>query len=220
MGPESTLPYYHDIVYGVQKKNDGNFPLLTIESVNVFDVLGYCARKEYDELVDYLMKAINNVIAAGVDFAVLSANTPHIVFDELQKRSSIPLLSIIDALYDEVIKKKMKKVGLLGTKFTMEGEFFKKKFIENNIDIIIPKEDERNYINEKISKELELGIVREETLKEFIKIVDRMIDEDNIEGVILGCTELPLLFKGVNMPVELLDTMDIHIKAIVDYIVD
>ena len=102
----------------------------------------------------------------------------------------------------------------------MEGEFFKKKFIENNIDIIIPKEDERIYVNEKISKELELGIVKEDTLKEFIKIVDRMIDEDNIEGVILGCTELPLLFKGVNMPVELLDTMDIHIKAIVDYIVD
>lgn len=221
MGPESTLPYYHDIVYGVQKKmKDGSFPLLTIESVNVFDVLRYCERKEYDKLVNYLMKAINNVIMSGADFAALAANTPHIVFEELQKRSAIPLLSIIDTVYDEVVKRKMKKVGLLGTKFTMEGDFFKKKFQENNIDIVIPNEEERKYINEKISKELELGIVNQDTLKEFIEIVDRMIDEDEIEAIILGCTELPLLFNGVPMPLELLDTMKIHVNAIVDYIVE
>ena len=218
MGPESTIPYYHDIVYGVQEKlEDGNFPMLTIESVNVFDVLKYCADEKYDELIEYLLKAVNNVKNAGADFAALSANTPHIVFDELQKKSPIPLLSIIDALYDEVKKRNMKKVGLLGTCFTMEGNFFKKKFIENNIEVIIPDENERKYINEKISKELELGIVKEETLREFINIVDKMIDKDEIDGLILGCTELPLLFKGVKMPVQLLDTMEIHIKAIVDY---
>ena len=221
MGPESTVPYYHDIVYGVQKRmKDGSFPLLTVESVNVFDVLGYCDRKEYNKLVEYLMKAINNVIMSGAVFAALSANTPHIVFDELQKQSAIPLLSIIDTLYDEVVKRKMKKVGLLGTKFTMEGEFYKKKFLENDIDIIIPNEGERKYINEKISKELELGIVNQDTLKEFIGIVDRMIDEDEIEGLILGCTELPLLFKGVPMPLELFDTMKVHVNAIVDKIIE
>lgn len=221
MGPESTIPYYHDIVYGVQEKmKDGGFPLLTVESVNVFDVLDYCDKKEYDKLVDYLMKAINNVIMSGADFAALSANTPHIVFDELKKRSTIPLISIIDSLYDEVVKRKMKKVGLLGTKFTMKGEFFKKKFLENNIKIYIPNDDEIEYINEKITKELELGIVNQDTLKEFIEIIDRMIYEDEIEGLILGCTELPLLFKGVPMPIDLLDTMEIHVKAIVDYIVE
>ena len=100
MGPESTIPYYHDIVYGVQEKlEDGNFPMLTIESVNVFDVLKYCADEKYDELIEYLLKAVYNVKNAGADFAALSANTPHIVFDELQKKSPIPLLSIIDALY-------------------------------------------------------------------------------------------------------------------------
>lgn len=221
MGPESTIPYYHDIVYGVQERlKDSNFPLLTIESVNVFDVLKYCANEKYDELVEYLLKAINNVKNAGADFAALSANTPHIVFDELQKKSPIPLLSIIDALYDDVKKQNMKKVGLLGTCFTMEGEFFKKKFIENNIEIIIPDRDERKYINDKISKELEFGIVKQETLKAFMKIIENMISEDKIEGFILGCTELPLLFKGVELPIPALDTMQIHIKAIVDYMIN
>lgn len=221
MGPESTIPYYHDIVYGVQSKmKDGGFPILTIESVDVFEVLGCCKRKEYSKLVEYLLKAVNNVKNAGADFAALSANTPHIVFDELQMKSSIPILSIIDALYEEVSRRNMKNVGLLGTSFTMEGEFFKKKFIENGINIVIPAEEERVFINEKISNELELGIVKKQTLDEFLKIINKMITEQKIEAVILGCTELPLLFKGVDMPVEVLDTMKIHIDAIVNYMIN
>lgn len=104
MGPESTIPYYHDIVYGVQSRIGKNFfPNLTIESVNVFDVLRLCDEQKYDELTDYLMTAITNLTKSGADFVALSANTPHIVFDRLKEQSTVPLVSIIDATRDEAI---------------------------------------------------------------------------------------------------------------------
>lgn len=219
MGPESTIPYYHDIVYGVQKKvGKSMFPQLTIESVDVFNVLGLCDEKKYDELTEYLLKAINNLYNAGAEFGALSANTPHIVFDRLKEKSPIPLISIIEAASNEAERRGYKKIGLLGTLFTMEGEFFRKPFIEKNIEIICPNDKEKEYVNEKISKELELGIVKQETLNEFMKIVNEMKDKDNIEAIVLGCTELPLLFNNVKTPVPCLDTMQIHVDAIVDEI--
>lgn len=217
MGPESTIPYYHDIVYGVQKKLGKNyFPNLSIESVNVFEVLRLCEEKKYDELTDYLMVAINHLIKSGADFAALSANTPHIVFDKLQEKSKIPLISIIDATCDEAIRQNKRKLGLLGTIFTMTGEFFKNPFLKNNIEIIVPTDDEMKFINQKISSELELGIVREDTLYGFQRIIERMKTDNGVEAIILGCTELPLLLNDEVSPVPCLDTMKIHIQALVD----
>ncbi|AGK98613.1 aspartate/glutamate racemase family protein [Clostridium pasteurianum] len=221
MGPESTIPYYHDIVYGVQSKVGKKFfPNLTIESVNVFDILNMCERKEYEALINYLMAAINNLRASGADFIALSANTPHIVFDELQKRSPIQLVSIIEAACDEAKRRNISKIGLLGTIFTMNGEFFKKPFLKNHIEVITPTDEEKGFVNQKISQELELGIVKEETLSAFLKIVQRMKDENGIQAIVLGCTELPLLFKGVKTPVDCLDTMQIHIQTLVNMIID
>lgn len=219
MGPESTIPYYHDIVYGVQEKiGKEYFPNLTIESVNVFDVLRLCGEQKYDELTDYLMAAIENLINSGADFAALSANTPHIVFDRLQEKSTIPLISIIETTCDEAIRLNKKKIGLLGTIFTMTGDFFKTPFIENNIEIIVPTKDEMTFINNKISSELELGIVKEDTLVSFQKIIERMKNENGIEAVVLGCTELPLILNDEVSPVPCLDTMKIHIQALIDMI--
>ena len=221
MGPESTVPYYHDIVYGVKEKIGKDFfPNLTIESVNVFDVLQLCGEQKYDELTDYLMKAINNLISSGADFVALSANTPHIVFDRLQEKSAVPLVSIIEATRDEAIRLKKQKLGLLGTIFTMTGDFFKTPFIESGIEIIVPTIEEMEFVNQKISSELELGIVKEETLQSFQKIIERMKKENGIEAIVLGCTELPLLLNDEVSPVPCLDTMKIHIQTLVDMIVD
>lgn len=221
MGPESTIPYYHDIVYGIQEKiGKDYFPNLTIESVNVFDVLRLCGEQKYDELTDYLMAAIENLINSGADFAALSANTPHIVFDRLQEKSTIPLISIIETTCDEAIRLNKKKIGLLGTIFTMTGDFFKTPFIENNIEIIVPTKDEMTFINNKISSELELGIVKEDTLVSFQKIIERMKNENGIEAVVLGCTELPLILNDEVSPVPCLDTMKIHIQALIDMIIE
>ncbi len=219
MGPESTIPYYHDIVYGVQEKVGKNyFPNLTIESVNVFDVLHLCGEQKYDELTDYLLQAINNLSKSGADFAALSANTPHIVFDKLQELSPIPLISIIESTCKEAEKRNLKKIGLLGTVFTMTGDFFKQPFSCRNIEIVVPSDAEMEYVNQKISSELEHGIINKVTLESFTKIISRMKTEENIEAVILGCTELPLLLNDKNSPVPCLDTMQIHIRDIINEI--
>lgn len=221
MGPESTIPYYRDIVYGVQEVlSKPMFPALSIESVNVFKVLELCGEKKYDELTEYLMSAINNLSNSGADFAALSANTPHIVFDRLNEQSPIPLISIVEATCEEANRRGLKKIALLGTIFTMTGEFFKTPFEKNGIQVVIPSESEMEMINEKISTELELGIVKEETLLAFQKVITRMKNEDEIEAIVLGCTELPLLLNNKVSAVPCLDTMQIHINAIVKTILD
>ena len=221
MGPESTIPYYHDIVYGVQNRlGEKFFPNLTIESVNVFDVLRLCNEQKYDELTDYLMQAIKSLIKSGADFVALSANTPHIVFDRLKELSTVPLVSIVEVTCDEAIRLNKRKVGLLGTIFTMTDDFFKKPFYSSNIEIIIPTKEEMEYINCKISSELELGSVKQETLESFQNIIKRMTEEDGIEAIILGCTELPLLLNDEVSPVPCLDTMKIHIQHLIDWIVE
>lgn len=221
MGVESTIPYYHDIVYGVQNKIGKKFfPNITIESVNVFDVLGLCSEQKYDELTDYLMKAIKNLTTSGADFIALSANTPHIVFDRLQNISTVPLVSIVEATCNEAIRLNIHKLGLLGTIFTMTEDFFKKPFYNSNIEIITPTAEEMEYINLKISSELEFGVIKEETLQGFQKIIKRMQQEDSIEAVILGCTELPLLLNDEVSPIPCLDTMKIHIQLLIDLIVE
>lgn len=221
MGPESTIPYYHGIVYGVNRKlGEKIFPELSVESVNVFKVLELCSEQNYSDLVDYLMNAINNLAKCGADFAALSANTAHIVFAELKEKSPIPLISIVEATAAEASRQGLRKLGLIGTVFTMTGEFFKIPFTERGIEIITPSEGEMKYINDKIASELELGIVREDTLREFQEIILRMKKEDRIEAVILGCTELPLLLNDDVSLVPCLDTMKIHINALVDAIVD
>lgn len=221
MGPESTIPYYHDIVYGVQKAvGKSMFPELSIESVNVFNILKLCDEKKYDELTDYLMNAINNLVKSGAEFAALSANTPHIVFDKLKEQSPIPLISIVDATCEEAKYRGLKKIGLLGTIFTMTEEFFKKPFLKNEIQVVIPSESEIKMINEKISAELELGIVKEETLLLFQNVINRMKIENGIEAIVLGCTELPLLLNDEVSSVPCLDTMQIHINSIVKAILD
>lgn len=157
MGPESTILYYHYIVYGVQKKIGKNFfPNLVIESINVFDVLRLCDERKYDELTSYLIQAIINLIASGADLIALSANTPHIVFDRLQEWSLVPLVSIVEATRDEAIHLNKHKLGLLGTIFTIKEDFFKKPFQSSDIEIITPTAQEMEYINLKISSELEL----------------------------------------------------------------
>lgn len=221
MGVESTIPYYHDIVYGVQNKIGKKFfPNITIESVNAFDVLGLCSEQKYDELTDYLMKAIKNLTTSGADIIALSANTPHIVFDRLQNISMVPLVSIVEATCNEAIRLNIHKLGLLGTIFTMTEDFFKKPFYNSNIEIITPTAEEMEYINLKISSELEFGVIKEETLQGFQKIIKRMQQEDSIEAVILGCTELPLLLNDEVSPIPCLDTMKIHIQLLIDLIVE
>ena len=216
MGPESTIPYYHGIVHGVQRAlGKPVFPELSIESVNLFEILRLCQEQRHDELVERLLKAIDNLARSGADFAALSANTPHIVFDKLQERSPLPLISIVEAACEEAGRRGVKKLGLLGTIFTMTGDFFKSPFIKNGIQVVVPKESELSLISDRITSELELGIVKDETRAYFQQVIAGMQAEDGIEAIVLGCTELPLVLNDEVSPVPCLDTMQIHIDAII-----
>lgn len=219
IGPEATIPYYHDIVYGVQKKlNRQYFPHLTVESLSCFELIPMSSEGKLKELKEYLLSAVKNVAAAGADFGAFACNTAHIVFDEVQTESPIPLVSIIDVTVAEAKRLGMKKLGLLGTDSTMRGSFFKTPFEKAGIDVVAPSEEEQGAVAAKILNELELGIVTQETVDLFMDTVERMKKEDRIEAVILGCTEIPLVFKNVTPPVPCLDTMEIHIRALVDEI--
>jgi len=219
IGPESTLLYYKKLVYLLQKEVGPEFfPNLTIESLNVFDVLAFCENKDFDGLISYLMKGINSLIAGGSEVIALTGNTPHIVFDQLQAKSSVPLVSIVETTKDAAKHNGYGKIGLLGTMFTMQAEFFKKPFIDAGIAVISPHDDEQLFIAEKISKELEHGIISTETQKQMLQIVQRMRNEDGIEAIVLGCTELPLIFKDAILSVPTLDTLEIHIQELVKVI--
>ncbi len=220
-GPESTLLYYRKFVYEANKRTgDSFFPNLTIESINVYDVLAMCAEQDYAGLTDYLAKAVNNLVAAGADVVSLTGSTPHIVFNQLQARSPVPLVSIIDATCAEVKNQQLEKVGLLGTRFTMEADFFKKPFIEAGINVVVPAANEIEYIADRIYHELERGIVKPQTRERILSIVERMYRDNGIGAVILGCTELPLIFADAQLSVAALDTVDIHIASLFDALGD
>ena len=220
MGPESTVPYYKGIVYGVQQRLGRDcFPPLTIESIDVFEMLGLCAAQKYDELTDYLLRALDHLAACGCDFAALSANTPHVVFDELSRRASLPLLSIVDAARDCAVRRGVRALGLLGTRFTMEGSFFREPFERAGIRVAVPDAAEREWIQARIEGELERGVVREDTREGFVRIIRRMQAERGIEAVALGCTELPMLLSDEVSPVPCLDTLRIHVDALVEEII-
>ncbi|WP_346908374.1 aspartate/glutamate racemase family protein [Faecalicatena orotica] len=216
VGPEATIPYYHGIVYGVQKEmNESVFPHLTIESLSCFELIPMSAQGKRKELKEYLLSGVQSLVAAGADFGALACNTAHMVFEELKAECPIPLVSIIDVTLAEAQRLGIKKAGLLGTEATMNDDFFSRPFEEAGIKIVTPGEEEKTAIAKKIFEELELGIVKSETINLFCGIVDRMVKDDEIEAIILGCTEIPLVFQDVTLPVPRLDTMEIHIKALV-----
>lgn len=216
MGPESTLMYYKLIVTEFQKQDDNNyFPELTIETVNMYKMLDYCNRGDYKNLANYLLKGIKNLEKAGADFAVLASNTPHVVFDELEKNSSIPMLSIVTPTYEAVKRNGIRKILWLGTAFTMEQPYFRKQFEGNGICVVTPEKKERQLIDQIISKELEFGIINQQSKDKIKGIVERLIYEQGIEAVIFGCTELPLLFSSNDLSVLSFDTMKYHIDGIV-----
>lgn len=137
----------------------------------------------------------------------------------LVEKSPVPIISIVEETAREAHRQHLKKLGLIGTKFTMKGDYYKKPFIQREINIVTPNEAEMDYISEKIASELEHGIINNDTRANLYAIMNRMREEEEIEGVILGCTELPLIIDASDSPVPCLDTMKIHINSIIQRIV-
>ncbi|GAA0492932.1 aspartate/glutamate racemase family protein [Salinibacillus aidingensis] len=218
LGPESTVEYYQKIISKYQERvgTKEDLPEFLINSINMYKVFELIDSNQINGLTDYLTDAVKKLEQIGADYAAISANTPHIVFDQVQERVQIPMISIVEETYQAVQEKGLQRIGLLGTKFTMEHDFFKTPFSENDKTIVVPTASEQSYIHEKIVKELENGIVNEQTKADYIDIINRMIDEKNVEGIILGCTELPMILKDDDLDILLFNTTEIHISKIVE----
>jgi aspartate racemase len=219
LGPEATLEYYRGII-DIFKSTDKslNYPEIIIYSMNLSELIGMMNRKEYDRVVVYLLGVIDSLKKAGADFAAMCANTPHLVFDALVKLSPLPLVSIVEAVSDEVYRLGIEKPGLIGTGFTMSGTFYQDVFDRREIPVILPDDQDKKIINEKLFSEIELGIFKDETRELLIRIIEKMVHTQQIDGLILGCTEFPLILTEARYAgIPMLNTTQIHIDAIVKY---
>lgn len=220
LGPESTVDYYQSIIKGYQDAvgEAETLPHFVIYSINMYQVFRYIEAGDLEGLTDYLVSAVRHLEAAGADFAIISANTPHIVFEAVERKTKIPLYSIVLETLAVAQEMHVKKILLLGTKFTMEDDFFKKPFVEAGIEIIVPTETEQRALHEKIVSELEKGIVKENTKAEFLEVIDRIEKEDHIQGLVLGCTELPMILQAENTEIPQFNTTQIHVDKVVSEI--
>jgi aspartate racemase len=217
IGPESTIDYYRAILalYGEQRTDRSN-PSIIINSIDLDKLREMFESNEHQAVINYLTVELRRLSAASADFGVISANTPHLVFDELRKQSPIPLISIVEATCDAAKAAGLSKLGLLGTRFTMQGRFYPDVFSRQDIELVVPDPDEQAYIHDKYFGELVKGVFLPETRERLLAIIDHMKERDHIEGMILAGTELPLILRATHRPgVPFLDTTRIHVQAIV-----
>jgi aspartate racemase len=215
LGPESTVDYYRRILAAWEREDPSSAPSIVIDSLDAQRALKLVAA-DHRAFSDYLFESLQRLAGAGVDFAVLSANTAHIVFDDLSARSAVPLLSIVETCAAEAQRRGLKRAGLLGTRFTMEATFYPEVCARVGVEVVTPAADERAWVHERYVGELLKGDFREDTRQEFISLVDRLRSEERIDGVILGGTELPLLLQDASIAgVPVLDTTGLHVTAIV-----
>lgn len=216
-GPESTLMYYKELNSRTDKITRGTqMPDIVIESVDFRKAWDFVTSERYDLLKDYLAEKIICLKNSGAEVISLTAVTMHMVYEELVKETGVSLISIPKSVCKESKAKGYKKILLLGTIFTMEQDYMKKDFREAGIEVFVPDEDDRDLVAKRIFEELELGIVKESTLKEFQSIIDKMRDQCGVEAVVLGCTELPLLLNSNNCSIPCLDSVEIHINDLIN----
>jgi aspartate racemase len=218
LGPESTVEYYKLLVAEYRERTrDDSYPPILINSVDLQKGRGLVEAQKYAELADFMVEEVERLARAGAGLGFVSANTPHIVFDEIRARSPIPLVSIVEAACAAAKALGLRRLGLFGTRFTMEGRFFPDVFAREGMSLVIPDAEEREYINERYWGELVKGVFRPETRVGLLEIVEKMKAREGIEGVILGGTELPLILPdGAAAGIPLLDTTRIHVKAVVE----
>ena len=217
IGPESTIEYYRlAVALYRERTGDGSYPPLLINSIDLSKMLGLIGESRLPELTDYLLGEVEKLARAGADFGALAANTPHVVFEPLQQRSTIPLISIVESTCRAAGARGLRRVGLLGTRFTMQASFYPESLARSGIALALPTSEEQDYIHEKYMGELLKGVFRSETRERLLAVVERLRTKDGIDGVILGGTELPLILsdeKQAGLP--LLDTTRIHVGEIV-----
>lgn len=213
----STIDYYRYINELINAELGGlQFADLRIHSVNYAVINKHVEAGRWDIVLDIITAACQGLQQAGAEAIILCANTMHKIADELQGRISLPIIHIAAATAKAIQQQQLTKVALLGTKFTMELDFFKDKLKEIGIEALIPDQEDRVYIHHTIHDELSKGIIKPETHAGYLAIIDKLVAQ-GAQGVILGCTEIPLLIKPEDVDLPSFDTTLIHAKAAVEF---
>ncbi|MFL5560646.1 MAG: aspartate/glutamate racemase family protein [Gemmatimonadaceae bacterium] len=215
LGPESTIDYYRRILELWAHEKPGSSPSIVIDSLDVQRGIRL-VRDDRPGLVEYLLDSIERLAAAGADFGAMAANTPHVVFDELAARSPLPLLSIVECCADSVARLGWQRPALLGTRFTMDAPMYPDVLARHGVHVVVPAERDREWVHDCYINQLLAGDFRDATRAAFVGLIVRLRDEEDIDGVILGGTELPLLLRESTIGgVPLIDSAAVHVAAIV-----
>ncbi len=221
LGPESTVDYYKEIIRAFNTKyTDLAYPNILVYSANINELMTFVGDENWQGLSKWLLEKIDSLKQAGADFVAIASNTPHIVFDDIKLKASLPLLSIVEATCNKAKELHLKNIGLMGTKLTMDADFYKRPFISKGISIVTPTEEEQRLIHHRLFSEIELGILKDSTRDELLAITKRMVDENKIDSLILGCTELPLILTESRYDIPFLNTSEIHCEKIITLCVD
>jgi aspartate racemase len=216
-GPESTIDYYRLLTAQYREKADGASPHVIINSINLKQMIEWMSAGELGKVTDALVAEFERLEKAGVDFAALTANTPHIVFDDLRRRVRLPLISIVEATCERAQALGLKSVALFGTRYTMQAPFYPSVFSRTDIKLVTPNEEEQEYIHDKYFNELLKDKFLPDTRAKFLAIADDMKARDGIEALILGGTEIPLLLRAdEHNGIQFLDTTRIHVDRLIE----
>ena len=216
LGPESTVEYYKGLVKAFQA-NESRCPDVIVYSADLNEFWKIIESGKHDELIIWLVEKIESLYDAGADFGAIASNTPHIVFDEVNFKSPMPLVSIVEQTCKKAKGMGLKKCGLFGTGFTMRSSFYQDYFGKRGISIVVPDEDDRKILDDKIFSELATGIIKDQTRAQLLQIAKKMIDTKSIDSLILACTELPLILSNDEYGIPFLSTTAIHVESIVKY---
>jgi aspartate racemase len=213
----STVEYYRIINQETNKRLGGlNSARLILVSLNYSEIEALNELEDYGGVYNLVLDAALKLEQSGVDCVMLCANSLHQYVDDLAKEISIPIIHIAEAAAKEIKKKGLTKIGLLGTKLTMEMDFYTKKLKEAGIESLVPEEPERQFIHSSIMNELLVEEFKTETKEKFLKIINDL-EQRGAEGIVLGCTEIPLLIKPEDTHLPVFNTLEIHARAAVDF---
>jgi aspartate racemase len=220
MSPESTVAYYEYITRTyTERHGDYGYPEILIYSVSFQPYVDWPNQDRWDLVAQGLSEAAQKLVTAGADLILIATNTMHLVFDQVQAAVDVPMVSLLDATADAILARGVRTVGLLGTKFTMEKGFYQDAMARRGTTVLVPDAGDRAYVNRVIYDELVAGQIRDESRVGFLDIIGKLVAL-GAEGVILGCTEIPLLVSEADAGIPLFDTTTIHAEAALTYACD
>ena len=215
IAPASTVDYYRSIIATWRdQRADDTYPSIVINSVDLSRLIELVTGNRLVELADWLVTEVERLARAGADVGLLASNTPHIVFDEVARASPIPLVSIVEAAAAAATAMELRTVGLLGTRYTMQGRFYPDAFARRGIKVLSPAPDDRTYVHDRYMDELIVDKFTPATRRGFVAVIERL-REAGAEAVLLAGTELPLLLRDTETSLPVLDTARIHVRRAV-----